>query len=223
MKNIAIIVAGGKGKRMGEPKQFLKLAGKPMLAWTVDVFQRTKAVDGIILVVAADQLTLAKRLRADKIIAVVPGGKERQDSVRNGLAVLPKETQVVIIHDGARPAVTPDLINDTLKEVRDCGAAIVGVPVKDTIKKVHHHGPKVIESETIDRAGLWAAQTPQTFTAPIIRKAYDQLKEAVTDDAMAVEKLGIKVKMVMGSYTNLKVTTPEDIQIMTAILKGRQK
>jgi 2-C-methyl-D-erythritol 4-phosphate cytidylyltransferase len=222
MKNIAIIVAGGKGKRMVEPKQFLKINGKPMLAWTVDVFQRTKAINGIILVVAEDQLPLAKRLRAAKIIAVVPGGRERQDSVRNGLAAVPKEAQVVLIHDGARPAVTPELINDTLKEVRDCGAAIVGVPVKDTIKKVQYHGPKIIESATIDRSGLWAAQTPQTFTAPIIRKAYDQLKDNVTDDAMAVEKLGIKVKMVMGSYENLKVTTPADLKIMAVILKGRK-
>ncbi|MFA5114089.1 MAG: 2-C-methyl-D-erythritol 4-phosphate cytidylyltransferase [Candidatus Margulisiibacteriota bacterium] len=223
MKNVAIIVAGGKGKRMGEPKQFLKLGGKPMLAWTVDVFQRTKAINGIILVVAEDQLPLAKRIKADKIIAIVPGGRERQDSVRNGLAAVPQATQIVVIHDGARPAVTPDLINNTLKEVRDCGAVIVGVPLKDTIKKVQYHGPKIIESGTVDRSGLWAAQTPQTFTLPIIKKAYGQLRDNVTDDAMAVEKLGIKVKMVMGSYENLKVTTPEDLRIMAVILKGRSK
>jgi 2-C-methyl-D-erythritol 4-phosphate cytidylyltransferase len=223
MKNVAIIVAGGKGKRMGGPKQFLQINGKPMLAWTIDVFQRTKAVNAIILVVAEEQLAQAKRLKASKIIAVVAGGRERQDSVRNGLAAVPQGAQIVLIHDGARPAVTPELINDSLKAVRDCGAAIVGVPVKDTIKKVQYHGPKIIESETIDRSGLWAAQTPQTFTAPIIKKAYDRLKENVTDDAMAVEKLGIKVKMVMGSYENLKVTTPEDLKIMAVILKGRSK
>lgn len=220
MKNIAIIVAGGKGKRMGQPKQFLKIAGKPMLAWTVDVFQRVKAVNGIILVVTEEQMAQAKRLKASKIIAIVPGGPARQDSVRNGLAALPKSAQIVLIHDGARPAVTPVMINAALKEVRDCGAVVVGVPVRDTIKRVKYQGAKVLESETIPRHDLWAAQTPQAFTVQIIKKAYERLAENVTDDAMAVEKLGIKVKMVMGSPENLKVTTPEDLKIMAAILKG---
>jgi 2-C-methyl-D-erythritol 4-phosphate cytidylyltransferase len=222
MKKIAIIVAGGKGRRMGGPKQFIKINGKPMLAWTVGVFQRTKAIDGIILVVEEKQLPLAKKIRASKIIAIVPGGKERQDSVRSGLSALPEGTQVVVIHDGARPAVTPELINDTLREVRDSGAVIVGVPIKDTVKKVNFHGPKIIEGATVDRSGLWAAQTPQTFTAPIITKAYEQLKENVTDDAMAVEKAGIKVRLIKGDYENIKVTTPADLKIMAAILKGRR-
>jgi 2-C-methyl-D-erythritol 4-phosphate cytidylyltransferase len=222
MKNIAIIVAGGRGKRMGQPKQFLKIAGKPMLAWTVETFQKTKAVDGIILVVAAEQIAQAKRLKSLKIIAIVPSGKERQDSVRNGLAAVPKGAQIVLIHDGARPAVTPELINDSLRAVRDHGAAIVGIPVKDTVKRVIKHGNEIIECETVDRHNLWAAQTPQAFTLPIIVKAYEQLRENVTDDAMAVEKLGIKVKMVSGRPENLKVTTPDDLRIMAVILKGRK-
>jgi 2-C-methyl-D-erythritol 4-phosphate cytidylyltransferase len=222
MKNIAIIVAGGRGKRMGQPKQFLKIAGKPMLAWTVETFQKTKAVDGIILVVAAEQIAQAKRLKSLKIIAIVPSGKERQDSVRNGLAAVPKGAQIVLIHAGARPAVTPELINDSLRAVRDHGAAIVGIPVKDTVKRVIKHGNEIIECETVDRHNLWAAQTPQAFTLPIIVKAYEQLRENVTDDAMAVEKLGIKVKMVSGRPENLKVTTPDDLRIMAVILKGRK-
>ena len=219
MKTVAIIVAGGQGKRMGQPKQFLKIAGKPMLAWTVDAFQRTKAVDGIILVVAPDQLALAKKIKAAKVIAVVPGGKQRQDSVRSGLAALPKGVQLVLIHDGARPAVSADTINGTIKAAKQHGAAIAAVPLKDTIKRVARREARVVE--TLNREELWAAQTPQTFTVPVIMKAYETLKHDVTDDAAAVERLGIPVTIVMADYTNLKVTTPEDLPIMAAILKGR--
>jgi len=219
MKTVAIIVAGGVGKRMGQPKQFLKIAGKPMLAWTVAAFQRVKAVDGIILVVAQDQLDLAEKIKASKIIAVVPGGKLRQDSVRNGLAALPKGVQVVLIHDGARPAVLAETINATIREAKQHGAAIAAVPVKDTIKRVAKHEARV--TETVDRDGLWAAQTPQTFTVALIKKAYEQLKHNVTDDAAAVEMFGIPVRVVMGSYTNLKVTTPDDLPVAAALLKGR--
>lgn len=219
MKTVAIIVAGGVGKRMGQPKQFLKIAGKPMLAWTIDAFQRVKAVDGIILVAAQDQLAQAKKLKASKIIAVVPGGKQRQDSVKNGLAALPQGVQIVLIHDGARPAVLAETINATIREAKQHGAAIAAVPVKDTIKRVARHESRV--SETIDRNGLWAAQTPQTFTTALIKKAYEQLKHDVTDDASAVEQFGIPVRVVTGSVSNLKVTTPDDLPIAAAILKGR--
>lgn len=221
MKTIAIIVAAGQGKRMGQPKQFLKIDGKPMLAWTVAVFQKCKAVNGIILVVAEDQLALAKKLKAAKLLSIVAGGKERQDSVRNGLAALPKTAQFVLVQDGARPAVTSKMINASLKIASETGAAVVGVPVKDTIKRVERRGERVVE--TVDRSGLWAAQTPQTFTAGIIKKAYERLGESITDDAMAVEKLGIPVKMVMGSYENIKVTTPEDLDLMATILKKRRE
>jgi 2-C-methyl-D-erythritol 4-phosphate cytidylyltransferase len=220
MKTVAIIVAGGQGKRMGRPKQFIKIAGKPMLAWTVDAFQRTKAIDGIILVVAPDQLDLAARIKAAKIIAVVPGGRQRQDSVRNGLAALPKGVQIVLIHDGARPAVEAGTINGTIKAAKEHGAAIAAVPLKDTIKLVNRREAKILK--TLDRSEMWAAQTPQTFTVPVINKAYETLKHDVTDDAAAVERLGIPVSIVMDSYANLKVTTPEDIFIMEAILKGRK-
>ncbi len=219
MKTVAIIVAGGQGKRMGQPKQFLKIAGKPMLAWTVDAFQKVKAVDGIIIVVSEDQLSLAKKIKSSKIIAVVPGGKQRQDSVKNGLAALPAGVQIVLIHDGARPAVLAETINATIRAARQHGAAIAAVPVKDTIKRLANNTSRI--SETVDRHGLWAAQTPQTFTTALIVKAYEQLKHDVTDDAAAVEKFGIPVEVVMGAYSNLKVTVPDDIPVMAAILKGR--
>jgi 2-C-methyl-D-erythritol 4-phosphate cytidylyltransferase len=219
MRNIVIIVAGGKGKRMGKPKQFLKIAGKPMLAWTVAAFQKCHAIDGIILVVAKEQMTLAKRIKAAKLIAVVSGGEERQDSVRNGLVALPASTEIVAIHDGARPGLSVETIERSIKEAKNYGAVVVGVPVKDTIKVVSRQS--LVVSQTADRSNLWAAQTPQTFQLEIIRKAYDRLIENVTDDAMAVEKLGIPVRMVMGEYTNIKVTTPEDLTIMKSILKGK--
>jgi 2-C-methyl-D-erythritol 4-phosphate cytidylyltransferase len=219
MKTVAIIVAGGQGKRMGRPKQFIKIAGKPMLAWTVDAFQRTKAIDGIILVVAPDQLDYGAKIKASKIIAVVPGGRQRQDSVRSGLTALPKGVQIVLIHDGARPAVSAATINGTIKAARQHGAAIAAVPLKDTIKQVARREMQIVK--TLDRSELWAAQTPQTFTVPVINKAYETLEHDVTDDAAAVERLGIPVTIVMDSYANLKVTTPEDLSIMAAILKGR--
>ena len=141
MKTVAIIVAGGTGKRMGGPKQFIKLAGKPMLAWTVDAFQRNKAIDGIILVVTPDQLDLAAKIKASKIIAVVPGGRQRQDSVRNGLAALPKGVQIVLIHDGAAGGGSRDYQRKPIKAAKEHGAAIAAVPLKDTIKLVNRREP----------------------------------------------------------------------------------
>ena len=192
-----------------------------MLAWTVEAFQQAKAIDGIILVVAREQVGLARRLRCSKIIKVVPGGRERQDSVRNGLNVLPESAEIVVIHDGARPAVTQEMIERSVKAARKYGAAVVGVPVKDTIKAVSLNRSAV--SQTVDRSGLWQAQTPQAFRADTIKQAYAKLRGRVTDDAMAVEKLGIPVKMVMGSYDNIKVTAPADLKIVDAILKERRK
>ncbi|MBN3033255.1 MAG: 2-C-methyl-D-erythritol 4-phosphate cytidylyltransferase [Candidatus Saganbacteria bacterium] len=225
MKIIAIIVAGGQGKRMGQPKQFIRIAGKPMLAWTVDALQKVKAIDGIILVVTPGQEAAAKRLKGSKVIAVVPGGRERQDSVRNGLAALPKGAQIVLIHDGARPAVGAATINDTIRAAKQHGAAIAAVPVKDTLKKIRKSKFEIRKvmtvMETVARNEYWAAQTPQTFTAGLIKKAYEHLKHNVTDDAAAVENLGVPVAIVMGAYNNLKVTTPEDLPVMAAILKGR--
>ncbi|OGC29458.1 2-C-methyl-D-erythritol 4-phosphate cytidylyltransferase [candidate division WOR-1 bacterium RIFOXYB2_FULL_48_7] len=226
MKNIAIIVAGGKGKRMGQPKQFLPIKGRPMLAWTVAAFDRAKIINGIILVVSKEQLRQAMKIKSPKILAVTVGGEERFDSVSNGLALLPPSAQFVVIHDGARPAITPEIISRSITEAKKTGAAVVGVPVKDTVKRVATFDAHVIQ-ETLDRSVLWQAQTPQTFLVKIIRQAYAQMasgnKRHVTDDSILVEKLGIKVKMVMGSYFNLKVTTPEDLAIMSVILGRRSK
>lgn len=221
MKTIAIIVAGGKGKRMGKPKQFLKIAGKPMLAWTVEAYERAKEIDGIILVVAKEQLKLARALRYSKIIEVVEGGRERTDSVRNGLRELPLSSEIVAIHDGARPMITPAIIDRSIKLAEKVGAVVVGVPVKDTIKEIRtlDLGPR-----TLDRAKLWQAQTPQVFGAKLIRLAYKgRVGGWVTDDAMLVEKLGKPVKMMLGDYGNIKVTTPEDLLLAEILLRRRKR
>lgn len=221
MRTIAIIVAAGEGKRMGRPKQFLKVAGRPMLSWTIKAFQKAQIIDGIVLVAGKANINAAKKLKFSKLIKVVEGGDERQDSVRNGLRELPETAEIVLIHDGARPAVTEDIISRSVDAAKVYGAAVVGVPVKDTLKAVSRR-PLVI-SKTINRENFWVAQTPQAFNVPLINKAYAKLKGKVTDDAMAVEQLGQPVKLVVGSYQNLKVTTPEDLLLMGYILKGRRK
>lgn len=220
LKTIALIVAGGRGRRMGKDKQFLRIAGKPMLGWTVAAFQKNRLIDGIILVVSRNNLMKAKRMRLSKMIAVVESGAERQDSVRNGLAALPASADIVVIHDGARPGISQETITRSITVARQHGAALVGVPVKDTIKRVQSPRSKV--KETVDRKELWAAQTPQTFKVEIIKDVYERIKGKFTDDAGLVEKAGRPVKMVRGSYENLKVTTPEDIKIMSAILGSRR-
>ncbi|MFA4905509.1 MAG: 2-C-methyl-D-erythritol 4-phosphate cytidylyltransferase [Candidatus Margulisiibacteriota bacterium] len=213
MKIAVIIAAGGTGKRMGQPKQFLPLAGKPVAEWTIDVFHKVKNVEQIVLVVSGEDLERAKNLG----VKVVEGGEERGDSVKNGLKAISPDTNLVIIHDGARPLITPDIIEKAVKEAREYGAAIVGVPVKDTIKRT---GDDLLIKETVDRQALWQAQTPQVFKYEIITRAYADGRSA-TDDAKLVEDLGIKVKMVMGSFENIKITTPEDLIVAEAILRNR--
>lgn len=220
VKTVALIVAGGQGKRMGGPKQFLLIAGRPMLRWTVEAFSRSPLIDGIIIVVDEKQLKRPGRWAGKKLIQVVPGGRERQDSVRNGLAALPQGAEIVVIHDGARPAITPALIAATVQAAKNTGAAIAAIPVKDTIKKVVN-GKRI--ALTLDRSGLWQAQTPQAFRREVIEKAYAKLKSPVTDDAAAVEKLGLPVEIVVGLSDNIKVTTPDDLNLMALILKRRLK
>lgn len=217
MKTVAIITAAGYGKRMGRPKQFIKIAGKTMLERTLAVFQKTKIIDGIILVVAKGQLNRARKLPRSKIIKILIGGRERYNSVRKGIRAVPKSAEVIVIHDGARPLVTSSLIERSVKEVKKYGAAIVGVPSRDTVKEISRLGPFI--ARTIERKRAWLAQTPQAFLSPLLRKAYSRVRKDVTDDAMLVEKLGIPVKMVMGSYQNIKITTPEDLLVARAIIE----
>ncbi|MFH1576253.1 MAG: 2-C-methyl-D-erythritol 4-phosphate cytidylyltransferase [Candidatus Margulisiibacteriota bacterium] len=220
MKTVAIITAAGYGRRMGQPKQFLEIEGKPILARTIAVFEQTKIIDEIIVVVNQEDVERVKKFKYKKLKQVVAGGKERQDSVYNGLRALPADTEIVAIHDGARPFISPEIIEQAVDEALEVGAVVVGVPVKDTIKKVA--SSQVVSSQ--DRNELWAAQTPQVFKKDIILKAYEaQAQAQVTDDAMLVEKLGIPVKMVLGSYQNIKITTPSDLQMAQGILKGGKR
>ena len=214
MKAAVIIAAGGSGKRMGKKKQFLPLAGKAVVEWAVLAFRSVKEIKEIILVVNPEDIEQAKRLN----VKVTASGAERQDSVSNGLKLVSPDCDIVLIHDGARPLITADLIKKAIKEAERYGACVVGVPVKDTIKRV---GDDLFIKCTVDRSVLWQAQTPQAFKYEIITRALAKRKKKATDDSKLVEDLGIKVKMLLGSYENIKITTPEDLLIAETILRSR--
>ena len=218
----AIIIGAGRSQRIGVDKTFLPLAGKPLLAWSVDVCQTYEALNQIILVLNANNLDSGRRLaierRWSKITEVCLGGQRRQDSVMQGLRRL-EGCDWVIIHDSARPFLTIDLLQDGLEAAKETGAAIAAVPVKDTIKLSNNNA---IVKETLQRQQLWTVQTPQIFHFDIITKAHKQITDEATDDASLVEKLGYKVKLYMGSYNNIKVTTPEDMILAELIARSEE-
>ena len=219
----AIIVAAGQSKRMqGRDKIFAQLAGKPLLARVVEVFQECEVVDQMVIVLSRQNLELGKELAAKnhwtKVKAICLGGERRQDSVREGLKRL-ANCRWVIVHDGARPLLTRELIEKGLAEAQESGAAIAAVPVKETIKRV---SPEGFVQETPRRDNLWIAQTPQVFDFDLLVRAHEQINEEVSDDAMLVEKLGHKVKLYLGSYENIKVTTPEDLALAEFILNRKE-
>jgi 2-C-methyl-D-erythritol 4-phosphate cytidylyltransferase len=220
----AVIVAAGESRRMGgRDKVFALLAGKPVLVRVVDVFQRCDLISQIIVVVNKQSLERCQRLVAeqgwDKVSDVCLGGERRQDSVAAGLSRL-SYCQWVVIHDGARPLVSEDLICCGLAEAVETGAAVAAVPVKDTIKLA---GDDRLVRSTPPRNSLWAVQTPQVFRFDIINKAYHQAKAEVTDDASLVEQLGYKVKLYMGAYDNIKITTPDDLAVAEALWQKHGK
>lgn len=221
----AIIMAAGKGKRMqtAVSKQFLPVCGKEILAWTVDVFEKSPLVDTILLMASADGKEDVQHLWDSygwkKVAAVLEGGKERQNSVANGLAAVGEETDIVLIHDGVRPFVTEEMIADSIVAAQAYGGAVIGVPAKDTIKVCSADGLAV---ETPDRSTLWQIQTPQTFQRDLIVNAYEKADRdgfLGTDDASVAEFAGHQVKVVMGSYRNIKITTKEDLVIAEAFFK----
>ena len=216
-KTGVVIVGAGSSQRMGRDKVFMSLAGKPMLAWSVDFCQSCKLVDQIAIVVNGTKLELGRRLAAErrwsKVVEICAGGKRRQDSVRQGLNEL-DDCDWVIIHDAARPFLTADLISDGLEAVQATGAAVAAVPIKDTVKL---GSSDMMVTRTLNRQELWAIQTPQTFRSDIIAEAHEQITKDVTDDAGMVEQLGRKVKLYMGSYNNIKITTPEDLALAELI------
>ena len=211
----------GSSSRMGgADKIFAALAGKPLLAHVLQVFQETGAVDQVVVVLGEQSLEAGRRLVEEygfsRVTAVCAGGARRQDSVAEGLRRL-EGCEWVLIHDGARPCITPDVIERGLAEAAGTGAAIAAVPVKETVKTVDAGGTV---RNTPPRGGMWLAQTPQVFRSDIIAEAYRRSHgDDVTDDASLVEAAGYQVKVYMGSYDNIKVTTPEDLALAEIILR----
>lgn len=215
----AIIAAAGRGRRFGEgDKLFAPLAGRPLIAHTLMAFEVCRAIDRVVLVLAADNLERGRRLVAaagfDKVVAICPGGPRRQDSVRLGLEALGK-CRWVVVHDGARPLVTAALIEAGLAAAAETGAAIAALPLADTVKEVAADG---LVRQTLDRRNLWAAQTPQVFGYDLLQQAHRRAQGEATDDAALVEALGQRVKVFPGSPRNLKVTTAADLALAAALL-----
>lgn len=230
MKTVAIIAAGGSGRRMrgAVSKQYLHVRGRPILARTLAVFEHSADIDEVILVVPGPDVQMVReRMLAPgsmaKVRHILAGGAQRQDSVRNGLAAVDGGTGIVLIHDAARPFVSPDLISRMVQEARLYGAVTAGIAVTDTVKRVDADGWIL---ETQDRSLLWMTQTPQAFRCDIIRKAYrkaDEDRFYATDDAALVERIGVPVKMIAAGAENIKITTPEDLRMAEAIAGRDEK
>jgi 2-C-methyl-D-erythritol 4-phosphate cytidylyltransferase len=227
---VALVPAAGRGLRMGGsvPKQFLSIGGEPLIVQSLRILQAAPVVGQIILAVPPADIEYCEREivlrhRFTKVTKVVAGGAERQDSVRHALAQVPSETDIVLIHDAVRPFVTQRMIEEVVAASRKEGAAIIALPMRDTVKQVRADG--MIE-RTVDRTPLWLAQTPQAFRRDWIETAHRNAHaEGVraTDDAFLVEWLGYSVAVVEGSGENIKVTRPEDLVIGEAILASRMK
>ncbi|MEE8886489.1 MAG: 2-C-methyl-D-erythritol 4-phosphate cytidylyltransferase [Eubacteriales bacterium] len=231
---IAVIVAAGMGRRMGGPvsKQFMELKGRPVLAWTLDAFQKSHRITGIVLVVTAGQedyvqLHIVNYYGFTKVRKICAGGAERYDSVYRGLkaaGTIADRCDYVFIHDGVRPFVTEEIIDRGYLVAQGYGNAVCGMPSKDTVKIVDANG---VVKETPPRAQVWTVQTPQIFRYNEIVEAYEKLQgtdmKGITDDAMVMEAAGRgAVRMFTGSYTNIKLTTPEDLILAERFLEKRQ-
>lgn len=223
-----IVAAAGMSNRMGSKinKQFISINNKPILAYTLEKFENCRYIDEIVVVAKEEEIDycrkeIVRRYNFNKVSKIVRGGKERQDSVYNGILALNEKTDIVLSHDGARPFVKLESIIEGIKGATEYGACVIGVPVKDTIKSIR-------DSQTIDKTPkrdmLWAAQTPQCFKKDILIEGYIKAMESGfvgTDDSSFVERLGVDVKMIMGSYENIKITTPEDLVLAEAFLKDK--
>ena len=228
----AVIVAAGSGSRFDTDlkKQFVDICGKPTLTWTVEAFLLCSYIDEVVVVVATEDVEFCKREvlnleYSSKPVRVVSGGIDRQESVYNGVMAVTPETEIVAIHDGVRPLIKPRIIGECVEAAVRRGASCAAVPVTNTIKRVRGNDDNFIITETVDRSALWEAQTPQCFRLDIILKALAVAEKSGyrgTDDAALVEMLGENVAIVMGSYENIKITTPIDIELAKRILSGKQ-
>lgn len=223
-KVIAIVPAAGAGKRFGSNKTFFPLIDVPLIIWPLRVLEAVDQIDEIIPVLKESDMEegveLFERFNLSKIKRVAPGGKERQDSVYNALRLIKDKRSLILIHDGARPLIDDNLIIETIRSLGDYDGIITGVPVKETIKEVRPSGEDNIVIRTLNRETLWAIQTPQVFRYEILMKAYEEAMNKgfySTDDAALVERIGGRIKVIMGRYDNIKVTTPEDIAIVEGL------
>jgi 2-C-methyl-D-erythritol 4-phosphate cytidylyltransferase len=229
MRAIGIIPAAGRGRRMESrvKKPYLPLGGKPVIFHTLSAFDRCPLIEGLVVAVDKEDVNycrskVVERGSFTKPVTIIPGGEERQDSVRLCLESV-GSAEVVVIHDGVRPFLSQEVLELSIKEAYQHGAALVAVPVKDTIK-IAGEGSRVVK--TLPRQTLWAAQTPQTFRYNLIVEAHRRaLREGFmgTDDAMLVERMGETVRIIPGSYDNIKITTPDDLLIAENILQRRLK
>lgn len=233
MKVVAVIAAAGLGRRMEQdlPKTYLRLGGKPILVHTLEVFENVPEVHEVMAVVHPDDLEFCQEevvapYRFKKLLRLVPGGKERQDSVYNALKVLKPEEdelEVILVHDGVRPFVAPEQVSQVISTARRHGAAVLGIPCQDTLKRVNAKGEV---ADTVERRDLWQIQTPQAFQAALLWRAFREAMSRgfyATDEAALVETLGQTVVMVPGSPLNLKITTPDDLKLAEAIWAFRKK
>ncbi len=226
MRVEAIIAAGGIGRRFGkdQPKQFYLLKGKPILSWTILRFEECILVDRIILTVPRGMRKYTRQhvlspFGYKKVKTVVEGGKERRDSVLQGLRALETDTDTVLVHDGVRPIISEELIRKVIQATQRWEAVVPGLPVRETIKQV---GQNNLVRGTLDKKTIYLAQTPQGFKKDLICRAYAQVKKRgwqSNDDASLVEKLGVKVKMIPGEETNIKITSPQDL-VMSELFLG---
>ncbi len=227
MSAVAVIVAAGTGERFGNAAKVLApLLGRPVLAWSLDAFAGSSLTTGIIIVVSphteADVANLLAAGTWPQVIAVVAGGETRQHSMANGVAAVPEGTEIVLVHDAARPLVLPEDIDACIEAAVEHGGAILAAPVIDTIKRVEHGRI----AETIDRSMLWGAQTPQAFRADrmgIMAELATTAEPNITDEASLAERLGFPVQIVVSDSTNLKITHPHDLLIAEAILRAREE
>jgi len=225
--NVAIIAAAGSGSRMASdrPKQFLQLAGIPIIFHTLKAFEQCESIQEVIVVLPAEEsagfLALAGKFQIRKLSKVVPGGATRAESVKRGLlAVRGATAEIVAVHDGVRPFVTPEEIDRTVTAAREHGAAILVAPATDTIKQVD----RGVVTRTLERSELRHALTPQCFRYELLRRAYDRADlgdTTLTDDSALVERLGEKVFVIEGSARNIKITTRGDLLLAEALLKGK--
>jgi 2-C-methyl-D-erythritol 4-phosphate cytidylyltransferase len=223
--NVVILVAAGKGARMGVDKLWLEIDAVPILGHTWRTFDKMSLIDRIVIVARDERREnidqLAEKIGIIKTYEIVSGGAERQDSVWNGLEACPEGCEVVAIHDAARPCTHPDLIRSCFVEAKKTGAVVAGRKITDTIKRADHS--QIIET-TVDREKLWSVQTPQAFRLNLIRRAIEKVRHAekvFTDDTAACEFAGISVKIVPSNHPNPKVTYPEDLPYISWLLANQ--